>query len=87
MKARRIAFINEKGGTGKTTLAVNVAAYLAGQKGLKTLLIDLDTQGHAGKSLGLDVESFHVELLPRTLCAVRETVTMPGMFPSPEQSR
>ncbi len=54
---RRIAFINEKGGTCKTTLAVNIAAYFAGQKGLKVLLLDLDTQGHAGKSLGLDVRS------------------------------
>lgn len=54
---RRIAFINEKGGTGKTTLAVNVAAYLAAQKRLRVLLVDLDTQGHAGKALGLDVRS------------------------------
>ncbi len=57
MSARRLAFINEKGGTGKTTLAVNVAAYLALKKGLKVLLVDLDTQGHAGKSLGLDVRT------------------------------
>lgn len=55
MSARRIAFINEKGGTCKTTLAVNVAAYLAREKGLRVLLVDLDTQGHAGKALGLDV--------------------------------
>jgi chromosome partitioning protein len=54
---RRISFINEKGGTAKTTLAVNVAAYLADAKGLKVLLVDLDTQGHAGKSLGLDVRT------------------------------
>ncbi|MFL5318494.1 MAG: ParA family protein [Myxococcaceae bacterium] len=52
---RRIAFINEKGGTCKTTLAVNVAAYLAEKKQQRVLLVDLDTQGHAGKSLGLDV--------------------------------
>jgi chromosome partitioning protein len=51
---RRIAFINEKGGTCKTTLCVNVAAWLAGQ-GRRVLVADLDTQGHAGKSLGLDV--------------------------------
>lgn len=51
---RRIAFINEKGGTGKTTLAVNVAAYLAAKKGCRVLLIDLDTQGHAAKILGID---------------------------------
>lgn len=57
MSRRRIAFINEKGGTCKTTLAVNVAAYLAQKKRKKVLLIDLDTQGHAGKSLGLDVRA------------------------------
>ncbi len=50
---RKIAFINEKGGTGKTTLAVNVAAFLA-RKQKRVLLVDLDTQGHAGKSLGID---------------------------------
>ncbi|MBJ6759402.1 ParA family protein [Myxococcaceae bacterium JPH2] len=52
---RRIAFINEKGGTCKTTLAVNTAAWLARERGQKVLLVDLDTQGHAGKVLGLDV--------------------------------
>jgi chromosome partitioning protein len=54
---RRIAFINEKGGTGKTTLAVNTAAWLARERGLKVLLVDMDTQGHAGKSIGVDVRT------------------------------
>ncbi|AKU90173.1 ParA family protein [Vulgatibacter incomptus] len=54
---RRIAFINEKGGTCKTTLAVNVAAWLASARGARVLLCDLDTQGHAGKSLGIDVRT------------------------------
>jgi chromosome partitioning protein len=53
---RRIAFINEKGGTCKTTLCVNVAAWLAG-RGRRVLVADLDTQGHAGKSLGVDVRT------------------------------
>ncbi len=52
---RRIAFINEKGGTCKTTLAVNLGAWLAREKGKKVLVVDLDTQGHCGKSLGVDV--------------------------------
>jgi chromosome partitioning protein len=52
---RRIAFINEKGGTCKTTLCVNVAAWLARRRGARVLVADLDTQGHAGKSLGVDV--------------------------------
>ncbi len=51
---RRIAFWNEKGGTCKTTLCVNVAARLAA-RGRRVLVVDLDTQGHAGKSLGVDV--------------------------------
>jgi chromosome partitioning protein len=52
---RRVAFINEKGGTCKTTLCVNMGAWLARSRGRRVLLCDLDTQGHAGKSLGLDV--------------------------------
>jgi chromosome partitioning protein len=51
---RRVAFVNEKGGTCKTTLCVNMGAWLA-RRGLRVLVADLDTQGHAGKSLGLDV--------------------------------
>ena len=52
---RRLAFINEKGGSCKTTLAVNTAAYLAGELGESVLLVDADPQGQAGKCLGLDV--------------------------------
>lgn len=53
---RRLAFINEKGGSCKTTLAVNTAAYLAGELGERVLLVDVDPQGQAGKCLGLDVQ-------------------------------
>jgi chromosome partitioning protein len=51
---RVIAFFNEKGGTCKTTLCVNLAAHLAA-RGKRVLVVDADTQGHAGKSLGIDV--------------------------------
>ena len=47
-----IPVINNKGGIGKTTTAVNVAAGLA-RRGKRTLLIDLDSQGSASTSLGL----------------------------------
>jgi chromosome partitioning protein len=54
---RRIAFINEKGGVGKTTLAVNIAAFFAQKRRQRVLLVDLDTQGHAAKTLGVDVRA------------------------------
>jgi chromosome partitioning protein len=52
---RKIAFVNEKGGSCKTTLAVNVGAYFALKEGLRVLLVDMDPQGQVGKSLGIDV--------------------------------
>ena len=49
---KKIAISVSKGGTGKTTTAVNLAAGLA-SAGRRVLLIDLDTQGQAGRALGL----------------------------------
>ena len=50
---RTIALVNNKGGQGKTTTAVNLSAFLAAQ-GKKTLLIDLDSQKSVSLSLGFD---------------------------------
>ncbi|HUP21707.1 MAG TPA: ParA family protein [Thermoanaerobaculia bacterium] len=50
-----VTFTNVKGGVGKTTTAVNLAAAFAGA-GLRTLLVDLDPQAAATASLGLEEE-------------------------------
>lgn len=49
-----ISVVNQKGGVGKTTTSVNLAAYVA-HFGYKTLLIDLDPQGNASSSFALDI--------------------------------
>ena len=49
---RTIAIINQKGGCGKTTSAINLAAVFA-RRGFRTLLVDLDPQSHCAAGLGV----------------------------------
>jgi len=61
-RVRKIAIMNQKGGTGKTTTAVNLASGIA-ERGIKTLLVDMDPQGSVGVSLGVRSEKTITDFL------------------------
>lgn len=52
---RTIAIVNQKGGCGKTTIAINLASTLAA-RGLRTLLVDMDSQSHCAVGLAVPEE-------------------------------
>ncbi|UCC63314.1 MAG: ParA family protein [Anaerolineae bacterium] len=63
---RRIVISNSKGGVGKTTTAVNLGAGLA-MRGERVLLVDLDTQGHVARALGVTPTHSLYEVLDHSL--------------------
>jgi len=58
---RTIAIANQKGGCGKTTTTVNLAAALA-EKGNRTLIVDLDPQGHSTIGFGYDPDELSMTI-------------------------
>jgi chromosome partitioning protein len=83
---RRIAFINEKGGSAKTTLVANLGAYLALKRGRRVLAIDMDPQGQLGKVFGVDVRRTtrsSIDLLLDTILD-NAALDVPGPRPGPD---
>jgi chromosome partitioning protein len=82
---RVLTVANQKGGVGKTTTTVNIAAGLA-QAGLRVLVVDIDPQGNASTALGIDhhaeVPSVYDVLVDGTPVAdvVQECVDIPNLW-------
>jgi chromosome partitioning protein len=83
-----VAVLNQKGGTGKTTTTINLAAALAYQR-YRTLMVDLDPQGHTTIGMGLEPETIGAsmaEVMTVPKLSINEVVLptyIPGLYVAP----
>lgn len=82
-----IAICNQKGGTGKTTSAINIAAYMA-LAGKKALLVDLDPQANATSGVGIDrhkitQSTYHILLEELSINEIIQKTAIPNLFLAP----
>ena len=94
--ARIYTLVNQKGGVGKTTCAINLAAYL-GYFGQRVLLVDLDPQANATSSVGLDKRAIKIgtyevligsaPIVPQIWHSPRFKLSRPALFAGPGRRR
>ena len=87
--SRIVAVVNQKGGVGKTTTAINLGAAMA-ERGRQVLLVDLDPQANATSGVGIDPSSPHLSVYhllsgDAALDEVARPTPMPGLYIVPSE--